>query len=91
MGLSLSGGIISALMESFPPAPKWTTKDMPDLTGKVMLVTGELVPSGSRELCALTHFLDIQEAIQASVKRPLRSVFPSRSCMADPQQVPPIQ
>ena len=26
--------------ESLPPKPKWGTKDIPDLTGKVMLVTG---------------------------------------------------
>ncbi|PCH39965.1 NAD(P)-binding protein [Wolfiporia cocos MD-104 SS10] len=31
---------MSAIDENFPPKPKWTANDMPDLTGKVMIVTG---------------------------------------------------
>ena len=30
----------SAWSENFPPTPEWTAKDMPDLSGKVMVVTG---------------------------------------------------
>lgn len=29
--------------ESFPPKPTWTTEDVPDLTGKVIIVTGMLI------------------------------------------------
>lgn len=34
------GGIISALGEAFPPASKFNVDSIPDLSGKVMLVTG---------------------------------------------------
>lgn len=34
------GGILSFLEQSFPPRPTWGTDDIPDLTGKVILVTG---------------------------------------------------
>lgn len=28
------------LIQAYPPAPKWSPEDMPDLSGKVVLVTG---------------------------------------------------
>ena len=31
---------IQWLLQAFPPAPKWSPADMPDLSGKVVLVTG---------------------------------------------------
>ncbi|KAH9046337.1 NAD(P)-binding protein [Lactarius deliciosus] len=34
------GGQLSLLQQSFPPKPKWSVNDIPDLTGKVILVTG---------------------------------------------------
>ncbi|KAH9046336.1 NAD(P)-binding protein [Lactarius deliciosus] len=34
------GGTLSALQQSFPPKPTWGVDDIPDLTGKVVLVTG---------------------------------------------------
>lgn len=34
------GGALSVLQVSFPPKPTWTVNDIPDLTGKVILVTG---------------------------------------------------
>ena len=40
MGNSLSGGVLSVIAQSFPPKPKWTAKDIQDLTGKVIIVTG---------------------------------------------------
>ena len=40
MGNSLSGGVLPLMAQSFPAKPKWTAKDMPDLTGKVTIVTG---------------------------------------------------
>lgn len=40
MGNYLSGGILSFLVQLYPPAPIWTAKDVPDLTGKVTIVTG---------------------------------------------------
>jgi NAD(P)-dependent dehydrogenase (short-subunit alcohol dehydrogenase family) len=33
-------GYLSILASAFPGEPKWHAEDMPDLTGKVMLVTG---------------------------------------------------
>ena len=40
LGDYLYGGIISTFLEGLPPSPKWSTDDIPDLTGRVMLVTG---------------------------------------------------
>ncbi|KAH9053024.1 NAD(P)-binding protein [Lactarius vividus] len=34
------GGTISLLQQSFPPKPTWGVNDIPDLTGKVIIVTG---------------------------------------------------
>ncbi|KAH9037555.1 NAD(P)-binding protein [Lactarius hengduanensis] len=34
------GGQLSLFQQSFPPKPKWGVNDIPDLTGKVILVTG---------------------------------------------------
>jgi retinol dehydrogenase-12 len=34
------GGTLSALVQTFPPRPTWGTDEIPDLTGKVILVTG---------------------------------------------------
>ncbi|KIY45776.1 NAD(P)-binding protein [Fistulina hepatica ATCC 64428] len=34
------GALLSMINESWPPAPTWTVKDIPDLTGKVAIVTG---------------------------------------------------
>ena len=34
------GSQISAVMEAFPPRSTFSVDDIPDLTGKVMIVTG---------------------------------------------------
>ena len=34
------GGLLSIVAQSFPPAPKWAVTDIPDLSGKVVVVTG---------------------------------------------------
>ena len=34
------GVTLSVLEQSFPPKPTWGVSDIPDLTGKVILVTG---------------------------------------------------
>jgi len=34
------GGALSALQQAFPPKPTWGVNEIPDLTGKVILVTG---------------------------------------------------
>ena len=40
------GGYWSVLVQTFPPSPKWTVNDIPDLSGKVVVVTGKNIPSG---------------------------------------------
>jgi len=34
------GTILSLINQSYPPNPRWTVNDIPDLTGKVVIVTG---------------------------------------------------
>jgi retinol dehydrogenase-12 len=34
------GGLLSVIQQAFPPPPTWGVDDIPDLTGKVILVTG---------------------------------------------------
>ena|ERR1700729_3622204 len=34
------GIIFSLIQQSFPPKPTWSANDMPDLSGKVVIVTG---------------------------------------------------
>ena len=34
------GGFLSIVKQAFPPLPTWGVDDIPDLTGKVILVTG---------------------------------------------------
>lgn len=35
--------VVMMANESFPPKPTWTTEDVPDLTGKVIIVTGMFI------------------------------------------------
>ncbi len=34
------GGLFSTLQQIFPPHPTWGVDDIPDLTGKIAIVTG---------------------------------------------------
>lgn len=34
------GNSLSALAQAFPPKPQWSVDSIPDLSGKVVLVTG---------------------------------------------------
>lgn len=34
------GNLVSAAVQAFPPKPTWSVDDIPDLSGKVCLVTG---------------------------------------------------
>jgi retinol dehydrogenase-12 len=34
------GGLLSVVSQMFPGQPTWTGQDVPDMTGKVVLVTG---------------------------------------------------
>jgi hypothetical protein len=40
------GGILSVAQQSFPPRPTWGVDDIPDLTGKVAIVTGAFINLG---------------------------------------------
>jgi len=40
------GDYWSVLIQTFPPSPEWTVNDIPDLSGKVVVVTGKNIPSG---------------------------------------------
>jgi retinol dehydrogenase 12 len=40
MGGYQIGGLLKLYPQFFPSKPKWGVDDIPDLTGKVMLVTG---------------------------------------------------
>jgi hypothetical protein len=40
------GGILSIAQVSFPPRPTWGVDDIPDLTGKVAIVTGAFINLG---------------------------------------------
>lgn len=58
--------------EVFPPSPRWSVNDIPDLTGKVMVVTGAVHDSDQPDF----HILSLvnasimeQEATVASEKR----------------------
>ena len=38
--ITAMGNILTFLNQSFPSKTKWTVDDIPDLTGKVVVVTG---------------------------------------------------
>jgi retinol dehydrogenase 12 len=40
------GGALSIAQQSFPPRPTWGVDDIPDLTGKVAIVTGTFINLG---------------------------------------------
>lgn len=56
------GIVLSQFQQTFPPKPSWSTSDIPDLTGKVVLITGGNaspdntdVHGGAQELIKIFH------------------------------------
>ncbi|THU80706.1 NAD(P)-binding protein [Dendrothele bispora CBS 962.96] len=63
------GGLISMVDEYFPPAPKWSVDDIPDLTGQVMIVTGGNTGIGKETVEALLkHNAKVYLAARSKVK-----------------------
>ncbi|KAF5340812.1 hypothetical protein D9758_017650 [Tetrapyrgos nigripes] len=73
------GSTLSLLRESFPPKPKWTTNDIPDLTGKVMIVTGANTGIGKDTVKALLEH-------NAKVYLGARSQAKAKAAIEDLQQ-----
>lgn len=64
------GGILSFLSESFPPKSNFHPDDIPDLTGKVIIVTG--ASSGSSLRFRLSICRSCISDLQASAKKQLK-------------------
>ena len=73
------GALYSVLEQSFPPRPTWSVNDIPDLTGKVILVTGAF---SDINICACVCMLNVflfvggnagvgKETVKVSIQPPL--------------------
>jgi len=56
--------------QSFPPRPTWGVNDIPDLTGKVIIVTGASARRGPGNAVCAKHRIWSQAAMLASAKKP---------------------
>ncbi|KAF8266753.1 NAD(P)-binding protein [Lactarius quietus] len=63
------GGILSVFKQSFPPKPTWGVNNIPDLTGKVIIVTGGNTGVGKETVKQLlTHNAKVYLAARSAQK-----------------------
>lgn len=76
---------VSSWSENFPPAPTWTSKDIPDLGGKVFVVTGGYGGIGYE---TTVRSCDGEDKGHSSMGRHVESTFGTRRKGLHPRTIP---